>query len=643
MINIISYAKKKKSDSTRAVTGSSGFSNAKLNIGLDKHYLWGQAFDGRNDVNGDLKEVGDIDSKGNIKSGSLSTKNITADESNIRIAKGEELEYKDIKGTKINVDTGNIQSINSQSIDAEYINSRDLVSVIAELEDITASSIATQGINANDAQIGQQRSQNIVVDNLTVNKVAHFFNLSIDEVQASKGQVIVTPANAKIEKVEILGNGNFKCWWRATDGERNIKQTFAVDDLVVCQTLNKASGTAYDMSNKFYWRKVEEINAGGIAVLMDAQKNIYGHYIVLSDSDKDPNSNSNPDVNDEIAQLGNKTDEDRQSAIIISAYNSNFLDKDVKAPSIVQYSGINDYNIESHRINTISAGGNHFKGNFVVESGKSVTEYLDKVDTNRDNLETLIVESEIQQQSIASLTVKADRIEQKVTNGDILLDADKVKVANNGQITALFENGKIKADHIEAERLFTGEIDAHNAVIKNITITGFMRQKAFHVTEDNFQSVTIPKQYKGKTSYEIDFEKTGTFIVFDYLPTNNTCILFPSITYNYGKHLTRSNLDKIIPFLEQIGQKAFIINNAINNSTYNSLHIAGCFNGYGMSIDTEHPSSYDNKDNEFAYYQDKYLLVGSIIGLECNWKATGTGSNGPDDLCVYWDFKLCLL
>ena len=48
------------------------------------------------------------------------------------------------------------------------------------------------------------------------------------------------------------------------------------------------------------------------------------------------------------------------------------------------------------------------------------------------------------------LKQSADKIEAKVLNGDIILDAKRVKVRNGNTETALFENGKIKTRYIES-------------------------------------------------------------------------------------------------------------------------------------------------------------------------------------------------
>ena len=73
---------------------------------------------------------------------------------------------------------------------------------------------------------------------------------------------------------------------------------------MVCQTFNAVEGVNENISNKFYWRLVvdkgtEEL--GGIQY----------HYITLSDTDKDADSNGVPMYDDKIALLGNRSDSSR--------------------------------------------------------------------------------------------------------------------------------------------------------------------------------------------------------------------------------------------------------------------------------------------------------------------------------------------
>ena len=63
---------------------------------------------------------------------------------------------------------------------------------------------------------------NITVDYLTVTKLAHFFELIIDKIRASQGQIIITDANAKIDYVEKV-DGVSRLYWRAdSENQSNL-------------------------------------------------------------------------------------------------------------------------------------------------------------------------------------------------------------------------------------------------------------------------------------------------------------------------------------------------------------------------------------------------------------------------------------
>lgn len=363
MIEIVSYSKRKNTTSNTTGTSNSSGGGAMTNkngVGkLEQHLLWGQPFDGTQDVKGDMVGVGNI-SADNVSTKSVETKKIKADNAKIENIEGESLDYKEVKAENIVSTTGTIENITSTTANTDTITAK-----IANTEKINADNANIGGLTANNASITSLTGDNAVIGNLTVTGAAHFFKLSVDEVQATQGQIIVTPANAKIDKVEVLDNGDFKCSWRNEQESKKIENCFAEQDFVVCQTMNVAEGESYNAANKFYWRKVESIGTEGNY-----------HFVVLSKSIKSPLSNSIPEVGDNIVQLGNNNDRTRQNAIIVSSYNTGFLDKTVTAPSIVQYAGINSFDLENHKINVISASGNKFKGEFSVSNGKTLEEYV---------------------------------------------------------------------------------------------------------------------------------------------------------------------------------------------------------------------------------------------------------------------------
>ena len=198
----------------------------------------------------------------------------------------------------------------------------------------------------------------------------------IDQIKSSRGQTIVTAANAKIYKVVPMF-GNYMCFFHASDSVAKVGNMVAVNDLVVMQTFNAAYDSEFNVNNRYYWRKVIAVSN-----TPHEEDGKYYHWITLSATDCDVKSNSVPQAEDEICQLGNTSDNTRQSAIIISAYNSQFLDSELLAPSISQYEGINRYELKPFRLNVISKTLNSFIGNFKVQGGKSLEEVLKEKNEN---------------------------------------------------------------------------------------------------------------------------------------------------------------------------------------------------------------------------------------------------------------------
>ena len=352
MIDVVSYAKKKESAGSGG-SGAGGGLGGSQNSTLEPHILWGQVYDGRHDISGDLRGVGNIESDG-----SISSKSINTQAGKIDSVTGQELRYTTIIGGSVSATDSTITNLTTTSHTSQSLTTNNLNSDTGTITDLSTQSHNTQQLTAKGVNTDRLTGKDIVVDNLTVNKAAHFFSLSIDEIKATQGQIIVTPASAIIEKVEVLASGDYKCWWKNTDNLTTTTQTFSAGDLVVCQTFNTGQ-------SRYYWRLCTEAGSSD-----------GWNFITLSKTDKDPASVSEPMKGDNIVQLGNRVDDTRRAAIIISAYNTGYLDKTVVAPSIVQYQGINDYNLETHRLNVISVGKNIFSGEFRIDNGKSLESYI---------------------------------------------------------------------------------------------------------------------------------------------------------------------------------------------------------------------------------------------------------------------------
>ena len=274
---------------------------------------------------------------------------------------------------------------------------------------------------------------NITVDYLTVTKLAHFFELIIDKIRASQGQIIITDANAKIDYVEKV-DGVSRLYWRADSENQSILSLneFIEGDQIVCQTFNRGqiqknedgSYQGFNVSNKYYWVVCSGVGQGVEKTFPDqfgnpGEKHVY-NFVEINDSDTVSPKDGTflPEIGDEIVQLGNRTDTLRQAAIIISAYNNAYLDKGIKAPAIVQYDGINDFKLEKHRLNVISKGLNRFLGSYLTADGKTdIVDKIGDVETTTNNKF-----SEIQQ--------TIDGITQTVSNNKTFIETINSSIDN---------------------------------------------------------------------------------------------------------------------------------------------------------------------------------------------------------------------
>lgn len=370
MINIKCFGKRKDNATTTSTTSNTGYSNNTQSANVNGVYIWGQYHDHTNDVDGDITTSGSISAQGNITTPSdISGANLTL--SGNLTAEG------DISCNDIN-STGDIRTTDIYSANITNTNN-----------------ITTNSITANEGTI-----TNLVADFLTVTKQAHFFELVIDKIKSNAGQVILSAANATIDKVSQV-TGGYKLWWRREDPEthKKISNDFAVNDQIRCQTFNVEVGSNNEVANKYYWMLVTQ--TGRQMTQLDDELTEC-NFIVVSDTDKD--GASIPEVGDEICQLGNRTDTSRQNAIILSACAS--LDPNVQAPSIVQYKNINSYTLNGKIYNQIAANGNTFTGNFMVVNGSTTDNVLDLITGTTPTISTdteasfLMVNSSLEMTSI---------------------------------------------------------------------------------------------------------------------------------------------------------------------------------------------------------------------------------------------------
>lgn len=131
---------------------------------------------------------------------------------------------------------------------------------------------------------------NIECDNLTVRQTMNIFELLIQKIRSVNGAIVVSQSNGKVSAVEDTGTQ-----YKITFGEEF--PTFQEGDLIRCQSWSKNN-------LKFYWVEVKTAADG---------------YVLC---DKSEFNNVVPAVGDEVVQMGNTKNTERQALIYITAQES---------------------------------------------------------------------------------------------------------------------------------------------------------------------------------------------------------------------------------------------------------------------------------------------------------------------------------
>ena len=256
-----------------------------------------------------------------------------------------------------------------------------LISDNIESRDFAAGPFGTGFVVKRDPKTGKSYME---IDELYVRLKAYFDTLEIKHLSHVGGRVVLSPAAMECIRVELVsaeyetvydstgtqvcdssgeeilapvGGGEmaYRCYFKQTDGEREIVNEFAVDDLAQCHEFNVKPGVSHNVSNQYYWRRV-------LAVGDD--------YIDLSMTDCDTGS-TEPKAGDTIVTIGNKTDKSRRHVMFLSSY-------DEDAPCVKLYSGIDSYSMLDKEVTVISpnADKNVFTGKMVIKPGSTGFENL---------------------------------------------------------------------------------------------------------------------------------------------------------------------------------------------------------------------------------------------------------------------------
>lgn len=240
---------------------------------------------------------------------------------------------------------------------------------------VTTDEVVSKNFTSGLLGVGHRLWNGVLeVSELIVRKTMHVFEIIVQKVSSVNGSMLTTPGGGvRISEVEELEDG-YKCLFNNDDG--TIPNPFVVGDQALHQVF-----TGKNIGR--YWRLVTEVG---------------DNYFVLSKTDCEAGSGI-PRVEDEIIQFGNRTDKNRQNAVLTTSYGSD-------APYTAYYSNVNSYSLEGKEdvregnlrgINDPDFGqlqGSGFygknvylKGIFRLLSGKTVEESIGDVQSNLDNLQ----------------------------------------------------------------------------------------------------------------------------------------------------------------------------------------------------------------------------------------------------------------
>ena len=171
----------------------------------------------------------------------------------------------------------------------------------------------------------EQGAWHIDAEYLHVHRKLTAEEVEIMKTSQIKGKVVNSAGGFVISKIDRIV-GAWRCYFRQEDADgRRIYNSMRVDDLALCETFNLIDAGG-QLSNHYWHRRVIAVGTDYVDIADNTNADDYA-----SGSDV-------PQVGDEVVQLGNLTDKDRQSAIIQSAAGTG-------APYFKIIKGINSFTL----------------------------------------------------------------------------------------------------------------------------------------------------------------------------------------------------------------------------------------------------------------------------------------------------------
>lgn len=177
----------------------------------------------------------------------------------------------------------------------------------------------------------------VEADRMVIRKDAKFSEIVINQTTFQRDTTVFSGGGCNITDVEEV-EGAYRCYYDNKSGTRF--SGFIVGDQARCQRFDESQNGII----KYYWRVVVAVGE---------------NYVDLSTTDVD--GAGAPEAGDDIVQFGNRTDDTRQSVIVIASNPK---------PAILQYVGVNSFDLPEP-VTKISPNDNEFTGKLHIEAGST--------------------------------------------------------------------------------------------------------------------------------------------------------------------------------------------------------------------------------------------------------------------------------
>lgn len=299
----------------------------------------------------------------------------------------------------------------------------------------------------------------------------------------------------------------YRCYFLTDDGEKAIENRFRVGNLVRSQTFNIKAGVYENVSNHYWWRLVTAVGKD---------------WIDLSETHCDEGSDI-PAAGDVMVQLGDISDTDYQAAIALSAYGDG-------APYLTFYQGIDSYSLSGKDVFTLAYDRQkkecylkNFGRAYIGAKDESSYISFDPV-TNRLKIRAeLDVLPNSQGMELFNDSINfSQKINNSINNG--VAKQLGYKDWEDMTVTTADKGTIIKDGLINTELLFANEINANQAVIRNLSllnarVSGNIYTPMTVIREDNWRDyLDRTNSGDGADVAYINWKKTGLNVQINYWP-----------------------------------------------------------------------------------------------------------------------------